>query len=164
MTDTPQRPVRAVCHRCGGPKQGPFVPCKTCSFVPLGEERPIAWLFGLDYLTEEEMLQAGERVRGGEGPDPSSALRELARERMGALPLSSAQLKPLSNWQLLGLSVGNLVLTPPIQPAADLVGVREAGGGRQAQRAEAIHCHQQQAPQERCGMPNERATRTTGPM
>ena len=33
---------------------------------------------------------------------------------MGALPLSSAQLKPLSNWQLLGLSVGNLVLTPLI--------------------------------------------------
>ncbi len=114
MTDSPQRPIRAVCHRCGGPKQGPFVPCKTCSFVPLGEERPIAWLFGLDYLTEEEMLLAGERVRSGEGPDPSSALRELAREEMGALPLSSAQLKPLSTWQLLGLSVSNLVLTPLI--------------------------------------------------
>ena len=79
MSDTPQRPVRAVCHRCGGPKRGPFVPCKTCEFVPLGEDRPIAWLFGLDYLTEEEMLAAGERIRGGEVPDPSSALRELAR-------------------------------------------------------------------------------------
>lgn len=114
MTDAPKRPVRAVCHRCGGPKRGPFVPCKTCEFVPLGEDRPIAWLFGLDYLTEEEMLSAGERIRGGEVPDPSSALRELAREGMGAIPLSSAQLKPLTNWQLLWLSMGNLVLTPLI--------------------------------------------------
>jgi hypothetical protein len=113
MTDG-QRPVKAVCHRCGGPKLGPFVPCKTCEFVPLGEDRPIAWLFGLDYLTEEEMLEAGRRIRGGEVPDPSQALRELAREGMGAVPLSTAQLKPLTTWQILLLSLGNLVLTPLI--------------------------------------------------
>ena len=55
MESTPQWSVKAVCHRCGGPKKGPFVPCKTCGFVPVGDERPIAWLFGLDYLTEEEI-------------------------------------------------------------------------------------------------------------
>ena len=112
--EAPPRSIKAVCHRCGGPKMGPFVPCKTCEFVPVGEDRPIAWLFGLDHLTEEEMAEAGQRICGGEVPDPSSALRELAREGMGAIPLSSTQLKPLTNWQLLWLSVGNLVLTPLI--------------------------------------------------
>jgi len=117
MTEAPSWPVKAVCHRCGGPKKGPFVPCKTCSFVPSGEDRPIAWLFGLDYLTEEEMAEAGRRIQAGESPDPSNALRELARAGMGAVPLSSAQLKPLTNWQLLWLSVSNLALTPLIGAA-----------------------------------------------
>ena len=82
MTEAPAWPVKAVCHRCGGPKKGPFVPCKNCGFVPLGEDRPIAWLFGLDYLTEDEMTEAGRRIQGGEVPDPSAALREQAREGM----------------------------------------------------------------------------------
>ena len=41
MSVPADRTVRAVCHRCGGPKKGPLIPCKTCSFTPTGDPRSL---------------------------------------------------------------------------------------------------------------------------
>ncbi|MEL6343562.1 MAG: hypothetical protein AAFV53_10535 [Myxococcota bacterium] len=103
---------RAICHRCGGPKKGPFVPCKVCTFTPIGEQRAVAWLFSDEYLSEEEMAEARDRIRAGERPDPSRALQEMARTAMGARPLSNDQLRPMTNTQLASLVLANLLLTP----------------------------------------------------
>ena len=102
----------AICHQCGGPKKGPFVPCKGCQYEPRGEERAVAWLFSRAWLNEEELSLAAERIQGGQRPDVSRALQEQARIQMGAMPRSSAASSPLGIWQLLGLSAANLLLTP----------------------------------------------------
>ena len=87
------------------------MPCKACGFIPLGDERPVAWLFGDDYLSEEELAEAAERIRGGELPDPGRALQQMAREAMGAVRIGEDQ-KPLVGWELLAIAVVNLLLTP----------------------------------------------------
>jgi len=104
--------ARAICHRCGAPKKGPFVPCKSCEFVPQGDERAVAWLFGRDHLDEDDMTEAAARVRAGEIPDPSSALCEMAKEAMGAISLSQQQKRPLSPGQMLALVFGALFCSP----------------------------------------------------
>lgn len=105
---------RAVCHRCGGIKGGPFVPCKACTFTPTGEERAVAWLFSEDYLSSDELVYAAERVRRGDRPDPSTALKARAREGMGAkpVPLSEAARAPLKGAEIAWLTGANLLLTP----------------------------------------------------
>lgn len=104
--------ARAICHRCGGLKAGPLVPCKACAFVPSAQERQVAWLFSEHHLCAEELAYAARRVREGDRPDPSSALKELAREAMGAQPVSDAALAPLGARSMLLLTAGNLLLTP----------------------------------------------------
>lgn len=106
------KPPEAACHRCGGPKKGPFVPCKACRFEPRGEERPVAWLFSRAWLDEGELQLAAERIREGQRPDVSRALRDTARTEMGAVPASSAARRPLTLGQLLSLSMANLLVTP----------------------------------------------------
>jgi len=102
----------AICHNCGGEKAGPLVPCKACGFVPTGEDRPIAWLFSGHHLEAAELMEAAERIRAGERPDPPSALRQAARTAMGALPLLDPSGKGLSRRDLVGVVVGSLLLTP----------------------------------------------------
>jgi hypothetical protein len=104
--------VPAICHRCGGAKKGPLVPCKACGYTPAGDDRAVAWLFSGHHLDEPELTEAARRVRAGEQPEPSRALRELARASMGAVPLDDDARRPLSTAQLLALVVTDVVLTP----------------------------------------------------
>lgn len=104
--------IAAVCHRCGGSKKGPLVPCKSCGFTPTGEDRPVAWLFSAHHLDAEELADAAKRVRSGEQPEPSRSLREQARHAMGAAPLTDAAKTPFGAGWLLLLGIGNLMLTP----------------------------------------------------
>ena len=104
--------IDAACHRCGGDKRGALVPCKTCGFTPTGDERPVAWLFSAHHLSADELLEAAQRVRAGDRPEPSRALREAARVGMGAAPLTDAAKEPLGAGSLLLLGLGSLLLTP----------------------------------------------------
>lgn len=108
----PKGQVAAVCHRCGGDKSGPLVPCKGCGYVPQGEERATAWLFSANHLDEDELAHAADRIRGGERPDPPVSLAQAARVAMGAQPLSDAARQPMPNSSLALIGVGALVLTP----------------------------------------------------
>ena len=110
--------MRAACHRCGGDKEGPFVPCKSCGFVPQGEERPTAWLFSLHNLSEEDLSLAVERVRQGERPDPGRALRASAKKEMGAIPVTESNQVPLPTPHLVGIAAANLLLTPLLKLCA----------------------------------------------
>lgn len=112
MSVPADRTVRAVCHRCGGPKKGPLIPCKTCSFTPTGEERPIAWLFSAHHLTDAELDETTARILAGEQPDPSKALSDGARVAMGAAPLTDDARRPLRTGTLILIGLGNLLLTP----------------------------------------------------
>lgn len=105
-------PPAAICHRCGGAKRGPFVPCKACGFTPVGPERHVAWLFSEHHLDPEELGEAARRLRAGDRPDPPRALLETARVRMGAAPLTSDARRPLDTRQILLLSAVNVLLTP----------------------------------------------------
>ncbi len=104
--------VPSACHRCGGRKRGPLVPCKECGFVPNGDDRAVAWLFSLHHLTEAELDEAAARVRAGERPDPSRALRDGARRAMGAAAPADGAAAPLSRGRLLGLTLLNVLVTP----------------------------------------------------
>lgn len=110
-TEEPSPAGPAICHRCGGPKRGPYVPCKACGFVPTGRERQVAWLFSEHHLSPEELDEAARRLRGGERPDPPRALLETARVGMGAAAAGDEG-GALRNHELLALTLGNLLLTP----------------------------------------------------
>jgi len=102
----------AICTRCGGPKRGPFVPCKACGYTPSGTERQVAWLFSEHHLQPPSLAEAARRLRLGERPEPPRALMEHARVQMGAAPLSIDARQPLSRGQLLAMTAANLLLTP----------------------------------------------------
>lgn len=108
----PNPPIPAVCHRCGGRKLGPFVPCKACGHVPQGRGRSVAWLFSAHHLSAEELDEAARRIRGGDVPEPSRALLEHARTEMGALGPSPLIDRPLSRQTTLLLAACNILLTP----------------------------------------------------
>lgn len=103
-----------MCHRCGGLKGGPLVPCKACGYAPSGEDRQVAWLFSEHHLSSDELAFAAVRVRKGDRPDPASTLKEVAREAMGALPapLPVGAREPLGAQAILGLTAANLLFTP----------------------------------------------------
>ncbi len=88
------------------------MPCKVCGFVPTGEERPVAWLFSRYHLSPHELVHAAARLREGERPDPSLALRAAARHGMGAAPLPDEALRLMSPTTLVLLGAANLLLTP----------------------------------------------------
>lgn len=104
--------MNAVCHRCGGEKSGPFVPCKACGYTPQGESRNVAWLFSVHHLDATELTEAADRIREGEQPDVSRALHEHARQSMGAVPLPDGALTPLPARSIVALSAANVLLTP----------------------------------------------------
>jgi hypothetical protein len=104
--------MRAICHRCGGEKSGPFVPCKSCSFVPQQMERATAWLFSLHHLEPAELQRAAGRIRGGDRPDPGKMLQAQAIKAMGAVPPTDSSVQPLPTQHLVGIALANLFLTP----------------------------------------------------
>ena len=100
--------MSAVCHRCGGTKALPLVPCPFCNVIPKGDERPVAWLFSSAHLDDEELKLASERIRLGETPDPSQSLRALAARNLQ--PTRNNQ--TLTPRQQIGLVALNVGLTP----------------------------------------------------
>ena len=114
----------AVCHRCGTRKKGPLVPCKACNFVPLRQARAVAWLFSSHHLDEAELVEAERRIRGGDVPEPSKALRAMAQRAMGALDAPPLEDRPLESFEVVLLVLTEIVLTPMVGLALWL-GLRE---------------------------------------
>ena len=104
--------MRAACHGCGASKQAPLIPCKTCGFTPIGNERATAWLFSLEHLEPEELEEAARRIQDGQRADPSTTLQYVAKEAMGALPFEPATNRSLTRGELWALGLANLLLTP----------------------------------------------------
>lgn len=129
----------AVCHRCGGEKRGPFVPCKHCGVTPAGVERQIAWLFSEHHLDAAELQEAARRLVAGERPDPSRALLEVARRRMGIGPSEGPAQRPLPTWHRLALLLANLAFSP-------LVGLVAAWGLAESRPVAARQCLRETAP------------------
>ena len=102
--------MKAACHRCGGIKAGPFLPCAECHHTPREADRALAWLCSSAHLNEEELALAAERIRGGEQPDPSPRLLAHAAANMAVSRGGSGA--PLSHRQLFAIGLGSLVLTP----------------------------------------------------
>ena len=124
--------MNAVCHRCGGEKTEPLGRCGQCSFEPAGSERATAWLFSSAHLSIDELRLAGSRVRNGELPDPSAALKALAFPHIQ--PHANAQ--PLTHRDQAAIAALNMVLTP-LAGLAIWWGLREERptAARQALRA-----------------------------
>lgn len=100
--------MSAICHRCGGTKALPLVPCPFCNSIPKGDERPVAWLFSSAHLSDDELKLASVRIRSGESPDPSRSLRAFASRNLQPTRDDQA----LTTRQQLGLVVLNVGLTP----------------------------------------------------
>ena len=122
MSMVGERP--AVCHRCGTRKKGPLVPCKACHFVPLRQARAVAWLFSSHHLDEAELVEAERRIRAGDVPEPSKALRAMAQRAMGALDAPPLEDRPLQPFEVILLVLTEIVLTPMVGLAL-WVGLRE---------------------------------------
>lgn len=122
---SPPVPIEAVCHRCGALKKGPLVPCKACRYVPTKEARAVAWLFSAHHLQPDELAEAQSRVRRGDVPEPSRALRAAAQRAMGALDAPPEVDRPLEPMQVVLLVVAEVVFTPLIGLAVWL-GLRES--------------------------------------
>ena len=121
----PSPEVRAVCHRCGGPKLGPFVPCKACGVVPMRDARAIAWLLSAHHLDDSELDEVARRIQSGDVPDPPRALRDEARRAMGAVGAPPEDDRPLAPGELVAVGLATLFLTPLLGLAMWL-GLREA--------------------------------------
>ena len=100
--------MNAICHRCGGEKAGPLVQCSQCGVAPTGDERATAWLFSSAHLTPDELHLAGSRIRNGELPEPSAALKALAVPHIR--PRTDA--RPLTRREQAAIAALNVVLTP----------------------------------------------------
>ncbi len=72
--------MKAVCQRCGSDKPGPLVPCRSCTHVPVGEERTVAWLLSDHHLSPADLEIAARRIRKGERLAPPEALLDKARK------------------------------------------------------------------------------------
>ena len=100
--------MNAVCHRCGGEKAGPLVQCGQCGFAPTGDERATAWLFSSAHLSPDELRLASDRIRNGELPDPSTALKALAFPHIRP----RADARTLTRREQAAIAALNVVLTP----------------------------------------------------
>lgn len=88
------------------------MPCKACGFVPLRQARAVAWLFSSHHLNEPELQEAERRIRAGDVPDPSKALRGMAQRAMGAIDAPAPEDRSLQPHEVLLLVVTEVVLTP----------------------------------------------------
>lgn len=102
--------MKAVCHRCGGIKAGPFLPCPDCLHTPRGDDRALSWLFSSAHLSAGELGLAAERIQAGDQPEPPKHLLAYAKANMTAGQTSSGT--PLSHRELLAIGLGSIALTP----------------------------------------------------
>ena len=102
--------MNAACHRCGGTKSGPLLPCPECRHTPRGGDRSLAWLFSSAHLSPDELVLAAQRIQAGEMPDPSTRLLQLARRQIDSR--MSRDDTPLSTGALIALGSASLILTP----------------------------------------------------
>ena len=121
--------MNAICHRCGSTKAGALLSCSDCSHTPRDTDRVVAWLFSSRHLDEDELKLASARIRAGELPEPSQALRAHARARMGRVDSAEYPDMPLERLELVAIALANLLLTPlagialwwglkPVRPSA----------------------------------------------
>ncbi|MGB0638314.1 MAG: hypothetical protein ACPGTU_03205 [Myxococcota bacterium] len=104
--------MNAVCHRCGGTKAGIFQACESCGFVPLDQERALAWLFSKAHLNDEELMLAAQRIRNGEVPEPGKHLLHFAQARTGEQQRDHAGDKAFTTRTLIAIGAMDLLLTP----------------------------------------------------
>ena len=102
--------MKAVCHRCGGIKAGPFLPCPDCLHTPRDGDRALAWLFSSAHLSADELELAAKRIQAGEQPEPSKRLLAHAAANMSSGRAGSGT--PLSHREVLAIGLGSVVLTP----------------------------------------------------
>ena len=102
--------MRAACHRCGGIKAGPFLPCPDCHHTPRADDRAIAWLFSSAHLSPEELAEAAKRIQAGEQPHPSRRL--IAYAATHTADGRNGGGAPLNPRQLLAVGIGSVALTP----------------------------------------------------
>ena len=102
--------MRAACHRCGGIKAGPFLPCPDCHHTPRADDRAIAWLFSSAHLSPEELVEAAKRSQAGEQPPPSRRLIAYAATHAAAGRAGGGA--PMTPRQLLAVGIGSVALTP----------------------------------------------------
>ena len=99
--------MRAACHRCGGIKAGPFLPCPDCHHTPRADDRAIAW-FSSAHLSPEELVEAAKRIK----PESSRTLRRLiayaATHAAAGRAGGGAPMTPDSS----GPGIGSVALTP----------------------------------------------------
>ena len=102
--------MNAVCHRCGGVKAGPFLPCPDCLHTPRAADRAFAWLFSSAHLSATDLSLAAKRIQAGEQPDPSQRLIDYATANMASGRAGRGT--PLNRREVLAVGVGSLLLTP----------------------------------------------------
>ena len=75
-------------------------------------DRPLAWLFSKEHLSEGELLEAQGRIRAGEIPDPSEKLLKMAREKIRKRTREKDTDIAMNTTQLAGIAGLSIVLTP----------------------------------------------------
>ena len=104
--------MNCICHHCGGQKSGAFLPCPTCGYTPKPMDRPLAWLFSKEHLSDSELQEAQDRIRAGETPDPSERLLTMAREEIRRRTKAKTTDHIMSTTALTGIAGLSVVLTP----------------------------------------------------
>ena len=97
-----------------------MVVCGGCGKAPRGDERPLAYLFSSNHLTEAELAGVAQRIRAGERPDPPEHLLQQARKQLTAslshLPGTYDEPAPvqreLTRDEKWLVTLGNVLLTP----------------------------------------------------
>ena len=117
--------MTAICHRCAAEKAEPLDVCSACATAPTGEDRALALLFSARWLDPAELDEAALRLRAGERPAPSPALRRAVLIRVdGGQPLPARQ---------LGLLIGGSLLLSPLLALACYLGWQEERPGAASQ-------------------------------
>ena len=75
-------------------------------------DRPLAWLFSKEHLSEGELHEAQGRIRAGEIPDPSEKLLTMAREKIRKRTLEEDTDIAMNTTRLAGIAGLSIVLTP----------------------------------------------------
>lgn len=101
--------MKAVCQRCGGPREGFDQICPSCGHRPLGEGLLVAWLLSDEHLDAAGLEAAGRRIAEGTPLRPSAKQLERARLALGRDYRSDPG---LTVGQRLGLLATSVVLTP----------------------------------------------------
>ena len=75
-------------------------------------DRPLAWLFSKEHLTDAELQEAQERIRAGETPDPSEKLLTMAREKIRKRTREKAIDIAMTPTSLAGIAGLAIIFTP----------------------------------------------------